>query len=169
MPNLNSSAYENVKDQIGYCGIWCGSCVVGNGALRNLAQRFESVLDAYGFREWAPKDFSYEEFSKGLAVIKELPLCPGCRKGGGREDCPMRACAAGEGIDDCMRCGQLASCLHGDALERMRSGAAAACLCVKNHEDSPREFLARSEGELRSGWPSCIVFMEDRRGCAASK
>ena len=32
---------ENVKDQIGYCGIWCGSCIVGNGALRELTRKYE--------------------------------------------------------------------------------------------------------------------------------
>jgi hypothetical protein len=35
MPVNNANAYENVMDQIGYCGICCGSCAVGNGALRN--------------------------------------------------------------------------------------------------------------------------------------
>jgi hypothetical protein len=47
MVNVKAGAYENVRAQIGYCGIWCGSCVVGNGALQELARQLESVLTAY--------------------------------------------------------------------------------------------------------------------------
>jgi hypothetical protein len=42
-------AFENVKSQIGFCGIWCGSCVVGNGTLRELTRKFEEMTRAYGF------------------------------------------------------------------------------------------------------------------------
>ena len=90
-------AFENVKAQIGPCGIWCGSCVVGNGALRELTRRYEELTVAYGLAEWAPRDFSYEEFSKGLASLRDMDPCPGCVRGGGREGCEIRACASNHG------------------------------------------------------------------------
>jgi hypothetical protein len=60
-------AYDNVKGQIGRCGIYCGSCVVGNGTLRELAKRFEETYKAYGVHHWGPKDFDIDNFVKGLA------------------------------------------------------------------------------------------------------
>jgi Protein of unknown function (DUF3795) len=158
--NNHAGAYENVRAQIGYCGIWCGSCAVGNGALRELAGRLESVLNAYGVGKWAPKGFDYEEFSKGLAAIKQLPLCPGCLQGGGRENCPMRACAKAQGLDDCTLCDDRGNCGHLEVLKHMRTGARAAGLLVKNPEDDREAFLADSEIKLKSLWPSSILFSD---------
>ncbi len=64
---MTDKRFENVKDQIGFCGIWCGSCVVGNGALRELTKRYEQVIQAYGLQEWGPKDFDFKEFKKALS------------------------------------------------------------------------------------------------------
>jgi hypothetical protein len=67
MKGTLKKAFENVREQIGFCGIWCGSCVVGNGTLRELTERCEEIIGAYGLEEWAPRDFDYKEFLKGLA------------------------------------------------------------------------------------------------------
>ena len=152
------SAYRNVKHQVGYCGIWCGSCVVGNGALRELAERFESMLEAYRFPEWAPKNFNYEEFSSGLVAIRHLPLCPGCLKGGGREECPLRGCATRRKIDSCTKCAGFVGCPHGELLGHMRSGATAAGLFVLAVEREAAGFVRNSEAALKSRWPSSILF-----------
>ena len=45
---MGQSAFENVQDQIGACGIWCGSCAVGNGSLRLASQRYSEVLEGHG-------------------------------------------------------------------------------------------------------------------------
>jgi len=47
-------AYQKVKQQIGYCGIWCGSCVVGNGALCELTRCYREMTEPYDLGEWAP-------------------------------------------------------------------------------------------------------------------
>jgi len=44
-------ALENVKGQIGACGIWCGSCAVGNGALQELSRRYGELLKGHGLDE----------------------------------------------------------------------------------------------------------------------
>ena len=94
---MTNESFENVKSQIGYCGIWCGSCVAGNGALRELTGRFADVVGNYGLEEWVPPCFDFKEFSKGLESIEEMPLCGGCRSGDGSPDCPMRLCAIDRG------------------------------------------------------------------------
>lgn len=158
MSNDKARAYANVRPQIGYCGIWCGSCAVGNGALQELAGRLESILKAYGVGKWAPPTFDYEEFSKGLAAIRQLRLCPGCLNAGGRENCPMRACAKAQGLDDCTSCDDASNCRHREVLEHMRTGARAAGLFVKNSEEDREAFLASAEAEIKSRWPSSILF-----------
>ena len=68
-------AFENVRDQIGVCGIWCGSCIVGNGALRELTRRYKELITAYSLEEWGPRDFDFEELLKGLESIREHASC----------------------------------------------------------------------------------------------
>ena len=97
---LKIKPFENVKNQIGFCGIWCGSCVVGNGTLRELTKRYEEIIEKYGLKEWAPKDSDFKEFMKGLASIQAVPLCRGCLKGDGRPNCEMRVCVSNKKITD---------------------------------------------------------------------
>lgn len=60
MPDL--TAYINVKSPAGCGGSYCGSFVVGNGAVRDLASRFEQVLSGCDFLNRAPKTFDYDAF-----------------------------------------------------------------------------------------------------------
>jgi hypothetical protein len=151
-------AFETVKAQIGTCGIWCGSCAVGNGTLQELTRRFEKLTSAYGLREWAPTDFSYEEFSQGLSSIQSMDLCPGCARGGGREGCEIRACASRSGLHDCGLCPEPAVCEHAAIIETMRSGALKAGLIVRAREAGREEPLDHWTAELAKQWPSCILF-----------
>ncbi|MGD8505554.1 MAG: DUF3795 domain-containing protein [Candidatus Bathyarchaeota archaeon] len=152
--------FENVKNQIGYCGIWCGSCVVGNGTLIELTKRYEKVIKGYGLEEWAPKDFDFKEFSKGLASIQGVPLCQGCQKGDGRTDCGIRACASSKSIIDCSQCDQPEACKNLEILQKMRSGARGAGLMVKTENVDRQELLAKWAAELKGKWPCCVLFLE---------
>lgn len=69
-PPTHLEAFENAKSQIGYCGIWCGSCAVGNGTLRELSRRYSQLVADYDLEEWGPKDFNFGEFLKGLDSIR---------------------------------------------------------------------------------------------------
>jgi hypothetical protein len=159
---MNVKAFENVKDQIGYCGIWCGSCVVGNGVLRELTRIFRDVVEGYGLEGWVSKDFDFNEFSKGLASIQATPICPGCRKGGGAAGCEMRACASERGLNDCLECGMPRTCEHWDRLHRMRAGALGAGLMVKNEVTYPRDLIEKWTMELKSKRPSNLLFSGDQ-------
>jgi hypothetical protein len=156
--SMGTEAFENTKRQMGYCGIWCGSCVIGNGTLRELTDRYEDVIRAYGLDHWGPEDFDFERFVKGLESIRQVSRCPGCLTGGGREHCELRACALDQGIAGCNECQDMALCKHTETLEHMRSGAVSAGLFV-SIEDTDRERLIEEwASELKTKWPCCILF-----------
>lgn len=156
-----AEAFENVRDQIGSCGIWCGSCIVGNGTLQELTRRYKELIDVYSLDEWGPKDFDYRELLKGLSSIEKAPLCSGCQKGGGRENCEMRSCAGSRKIGSCHSCPEHSQCKHAELLNHMRSGAIKAGLFV-NTEDVDRQQLVRNwTAKLRTSWPCSILFADD--------
>lgn len=154
---------ENVKDQVGYCGIWCGSCIVGNGTLRELTRRYQETTEAYGLKHWAPADFDYKEFAKGLASIQRIPTCPGCLKGGGRDNCEIRDCALAKNVPDCTECNEQSTCKHTEILHKMRSGALAAGLSVKSGPGERKRLIETWLTELESRWPCCVLFMDGPR------
>jgi hypothetical protein len=150
-----------VKNQIGYCGIWCGSCVAGNGLLRDLSSRYEKLIRDYGVNQWAPKDFNFDEIMKELDSLKEIWLCPGCRRSGGQDNCEIRTCAENKKFRDCIECGELKSCLHKEKLETMRSGALKAGLYIKTERRNPSEQIKQWAEELKKNWPGLLLFLED--------
>ena len=158
---LKAESFENVKSQIGFCGIWCGSCAVGNGTLRELTKRYEEIIKGYGLEGWAPKDFDFKEFSKGLASIQTMPLCQGCIKGGGRTDCEIRACASNKNLHDCSTCDQPTTCKNTEILQHMRTGALAAGLMVKTENIERQKLLEKWTAELKNKWPAYILFLRE--------
>jgi hypothetical protein len=157
--NARTSAFENVKDQVGYCGIWCGSCVVGNGALSELTKRYKELLNVYGVLEWGPQDFDRQAFLQGLESIQGTPACVGCLRHGGRDNCEIRTCALSKGIDECSQCDTLATCEHTEILQHMRSGALAAGLFVKAKYADQQDLIDTWMPELKNRWPCRILFM----------
>lgn len=152
-------AFENVKNQFGYCGIWCGSCVVGNGTLRELTQKYGEMLNAYGVLEWGVKDINRDAFFNALQAIESIPICDGCLKGGGRDHCELRSCALSRELTQCHDC-STPECEHSTVLEHMRSGAHAAGLFVRTAHANNHELLDQWIMELKKGMPSCILFAE---------
>jgi hypothetical protein len=158
---LKSKPFDNVRNQIGFCGIWCGSCVLGNGALKELTKRYEEIVEKYGLVQWAPEDFDYNKFKKELASIQEVAFCSGCLKGGGRTDCEMRSCASNKKIDDCCRCDEFMTCKNSELLQKMREGARGANLLVKDKNVDHQEFIEKGISELKKRFPSCILLCDN--------
>ncbi|MFX0041331.1 MAG: DUF3795 domain-containing protein [Candidatus Hodarchaeota archaeon] len=156
---MNIKPFENVKDQIGYCGIWCGSCVVGNGILRELTKRYEEIIKNYGLENWAPKGFNFNEFLEGIDLIRSIPLCQGCLEGGGRSDCEIRGCAVNKKLNDCSECNQSATCENSEILNYMRSGAHDAGLFIKNENVDRQNLMKKWIIELKGKWPYYILFL----------
>jgi len=160
---MKTSAFNKVKDQVGRCGIWCGSCIVGNGTLKELTGRYEKVIRDYDLENWAPKTFDFREFKKGLETLKATPLCVGCRKGGGWDTCPMRGCVAKKKITDCAECADQAACPHSASLKKMRTGSIRAGLFVKIRRGNQKKFVAQWATKLKNRWPSSLLFFSDRK------
>ena len=150
--------FDAVKEQIGCCGIWCGSCVAGNGVLQELTKRYKKVITDYDLEQWAPKDFDFMEFAKGLESIQNMALCPGCLKGGGREGCEIRACARGKDLTDCSECDRPDECENIELLGTMQQGALKAGLMVKTENIGRNELLEKWTEQLKKAWPSSILF-----------
>lgn len=159
---MSREALDNVFDQVGYCGIWCGSCAVGAGALMRIAEMYRDLAESHGLGHWGAAGFDYAEFLKGLDAIAALEVCPGCLKGGGRDDCELRSCASSRGLRGCVACGDRDECPQGVTLAHMRSGAARAGLFVAESpadHDLPEDARRR---ELTSLWWWRALFDEDR-------
>lgn len=154
------SAFDRVRGQVGACGIWCGSCAVGNGALHLLAERLSGTLETYGVEHWAPPDLDYPAFAAGLEAIRGIAHCEGCRNGGGRHDCEMRSCAASRGVRECAGCSNQTTCRHVEILTHMRDGARDGGLFVRAEARDDRALLSEWTARLKHRWPSCLLFLD---------
>ena len=154
---METEAFENVKNQIGRCGIWCGSCVVGNGTLKTLAKRCEHIIGGYGVDEWGAKDFNGKEFMKGVTSIQAIPVCQGCLKGGGNEVCRIRLCASSKSLSDCMECSEMKTCKNLEALQKVRTGALRVGMLTKaeNDEANQQQLMEKWTAEIKSKCHHC--------------
>jgi len=154
---METKAFENVKNQIGRCGIWCGSCAVGNGTMRDLAKRSEHVIEGYGVDEWGAKDFDGREFIKGLKSIQTLPICLGCLKGGGNEICKIRPCAANRKLADCTECNEMKTCGNLEALQNVRKGALQVGMLARfeNDKTDQQELIRKWTAEIKKKCSHC--------------
>ena len=150
-----TGTFEKVRDQIGFCGIWCGGCAAGNGAILELTRRFEEVVKNYNLEKWAPKEFDFKEFTKGLTCIQAMPLCSGCRKGGGPPTCKIRICALGKGVADCSQCSQLIECRNFDEIEKSHPKIKQDLMKIKNIDRN--EVIRKWYSELKTKWPHCVL------------
>jgi hypothetical protein len=153
---LKTEHFENVKGQIGYCGLWCGGCAAGNGAIVEHAREFNELVRIFELEKWVPKDFDFKEFTKGLESIQAMSVCPGCQKGGGLPDCQIKDCASERKKANCGQCGQLMQCRNFKFLEKDNSTIRDGLLQLKNGD---REALMQKwTQELKSKWPHYILF-----------
>ncbi len=157
---MNRGHLESVLPQIGRCGIWCGSCVVGNGALMEMARRYREMVESHGLEHWGATGFDYAEFTKGLGCVSRLDVCPGCLSGGGRDECRLRRCVEGRGLDTCVDCTEFPDCSHGELLEHMRSGARRAGLTVIDSRADSERVVEGGESQLSDRWWWRALFEE---------
>lgn len=126
---MDRSHYENVKGQIGHCGLWCGSCIVGNGLLAEMTRKYEKVVCGHGVQKWGLKEKG-DDFVASLHSIEALSVCPGCLKGGGDDTCRMRECTKEKGLVHCDECGSREECPHQKNINFMHEGGKAAGMFV---------------------------------------
>ena len=158
---MDSKQHRRVRGQIGTCGIWCGSCVVGSGALMAVAGRLRTMVESHGLEAWGAEGFDYGAFTRALACVSDLEPCPGCRAGGGQEDCPMRACARDRGVSACPACFEFGGCANHGALKTMRDGAEAAGLTVAKTVDDLLRIHREADADLGRRWWWRGLFAEE--------
>ncbi|MFA5312162.1 MAG: DUF3795 domain-containing protein [Methanomassiliicoccales archaeon] len=104
-----------VKDQVGFCGIKCGECSLGNGGIAEAAMDLRNYIKMYDLASWAHelpggRDVDLERFGQNLTWVEKWMSCPGCLNGGGSPECPIRICAKGKGLPSCSQCSDLGGC-----------------------------------------------------------
>ena len=143
-------AFDNVKGQLAYCGLWCGSCLVGNGTVNELSRKCAKAITDYGLPEWGPKGVDYDAMLRGLSTISTMKPCPGCLKGGGRTNCEIRACAISKGLAECVDCETQKACKNKKIIHIMRSGALRVGMKVKDEKRGRskvlKDWIAEIEG-----------------------
>jgi hypothetical protein len=111
----------NVKDQVGPCGITCGTCFLGNGSVAKSAKTTFDYINMIGIKEWAPmvlggSDLDWEDTEKALNWMTNYAFCEGCEKGGGPPNCAIRICAKSKEFELCNECDELGNCTKFDWL-----------------------------------------------------
>ena len=158
---MNRQAFDTVRGQIGVCGIWCGSCAVGNGALCEVTRRYSDAFDGYGVEDWAPPELDYEALSKSLSIVAESASCLGCRQGGGPANCEMKTCARGRNLRECRACEEV-ECPHYELLASTRRGALDAGLFVKTKPGRTYTWLKKCAPQLKNQFPGCVLSLEKK-------
>jgi len=107
--------YAAVKDQVGPCGIQCGLCPLGNGTVGETAGNLSGFLRMYDVASWAGEmpggaDIDFKRFDENLKWVRQWLTCPGCLRGGGSPQCPIRLCSKEKGHPSCGSCSDLESC-----------------------------------------------------------
>jgi hypothetical protein len=97
-----------------YCGL-CNTCPLGNlDFLEALAKvkNYVGQLPLYWWAHCFPgnEGFSLPEFFKGLEWFLSQPECPGCKEGGGLDECPIRCCATHRQVAHCNQCAEVDTC-----------------------------------------------------------
>ena len=154
--------FENVKDQIGFCGIWCGSCPAGSGTIMELTRIYEEVVKKNKLEKWAPKDFDFKEFMKGLSSIQKMTTCSGCRKSGGNPTCAVRICAQKRNVLNCSQCGELSTCKNFKELEKSHPRIKEGLEIIKNAD--LKKLVGKWTDELKARFPSCILLCSAVKG-----
>ena len=157
---MDTKPFDNVENQIGFCGIWCGSCPAGNGSVVELTRRYEETVKKNRMEKWAPKDFDFKEFMKGLSSLQKVPLCKGCLKGGGNPTCKIRACAKEKNLFNCSQCELLVSCENFEMLEKSHPKIKQDLLKTKSIDQ--RELLKKWRTELKRKFPHCLILCDSK-------
>ena len=152
---MTSKPFDNVENQIGFCGIWCGSCPAGNGSIIELTRRYEEAVKKNRMEKWAPKDFDFREFMKGLNSLQKISLCRGCLQGGGNSTCTIRTCAKEKKVSSCSQCELLMNCKNFEILEKSHPTIKQELVKIKNTDR--RQLIERWKIDLKDNFPNCIV------------
>jgi hypothetical protein len=109
---------------IAYCGIDCVTCeyVDELKCMALKAADLSSDLKRVKVSVWAPtvleggSEIDFQRLEKSLDWIADSLTCPGCKRGGGLQDCSVRLCSKDMGFQNCSECSELIECSKFDHL-----------------------------------------------------
>ena len=104
-----------VSNQVGPCGITCGTCFLGNGTMAKTMEEANRYISMSGIKEWAPvvpggSGINWAKTEKALDWMSKYAYCAGCEQGGGPPECSIRNCANERGVGLCNECSELDIC-----------------------------------------------------------
>lgn len=118
---------EEYLNSTSYCGLYCGSCPFGTGAIPDLARDLRKELRSCRFNEIA-ETIPFESLKKYpdcYEVLGEMVKlrCNGCRNGMRSRYCDVAKCAIRKKYTGCWECDEFSSCkklkflepIHGEA------------------------------------------------------
>ena len=113
-----------MNKNIGFCGIDCSKCELGNKTISKNAETLKKRVENYGISQWYQlvpvadnEKFSFDELNKGLAWLVKYAACLGCQNNGGPPMCPVRMCAREKKFENCSMCDSIDTCKKMDFLE----------------------------------------------------
>jgi hypothetical protein len=118
------SSKTDKRNQLAYCGFYCGDCLGRTGVIADAAERFKAVLDKYQFEKTAHAVFpdelpEYDKLTDMVAFMAEL-RCPAvCRDREGESHCGAKLCCIGKGYFACFECDGFEEC---ETLKRSQVG-----------------------------------------------
>ncbi len=97
-----------------YCGL-CDGCPLDNPDFLEALAKVKNYVNELPLYWWihcfpGNEGFSLPEFFKGLEWFLRQPECPGCKEGGGLDECPIRQCATQRQISHCTQCPEMDRC-----------------------------------------------------------
>ena len=107
--------YAIVEDQVALCGIRCSECDLGNGSVAGTAEKLMKYVHRYDLPSWARElpggDYiDFKRLDQNLIWVGKSLRCPGCLKGGGSPECPIRLCSKEKGYSSCSQCDDPMTC-----------------------------------------------------------
>lgn len=113
--------YKVVKDQVAPCGLRCGECDLGNGTVAEMAINLKDYIQKFDLPSWVHElpggdDIDLDRLDQNLIWVSRSLKCPGCLRGGGNPDCPIRICSKKRGFSSCSQCDDLKACTNFDWL-----------------------------------------------------
>jgi hypothetical protein len=94
---------------------------------------------------------------KGLASIQKLPICLGCLKGGGNDECKIRPCASKKKMPDCSECNESTICKNLEALQKVRTGALGVGMLIKTDRGGQAKLKEKWTNEIRNKFPCSVI------------
>jgi hypothetical protein len=141
----------DVKNQVSYCGVTCGTCGQGSGKAASTAKKVLELINEIEVTDWAHRAPGGEELDwaateKTLEWMTKYTYCEGCEKGGGESDCTIRICAKEKGFVLCNECEELEGCTKFEYLGEKASSLKERL--VENKGKSKEQIVAEAFSKI---------------------